>query len=126
MSKGHGSRIIGMIIVLALALMGVVYLGASISELSRRGFEFVMVAVLGGLGLAYLLFRGPVGKAIAALLEGDPRPDDDLAFRVEDLEARLSELSLEQQRIMELEDRLEFTERLLAAREPGAIEGGTS
>jgi hypothetical protein len=38
-------------------------------------------------------------------------------MRVEDLEARLAELSLEQQRVGELEERLDFTERLLAQRD---------
>ena len=122
MSKG-GSKIFGIVLVLALAGMSLAYLGASISDLSHRGFEFVLAALAGGGVFFWLMLRGPVGKAIASLLEGDSRTDDEVIMRVEDLEARLAELSLEQQRVGELEERLDFAERLLAVREPGAIEG---
>jgi len=119
-----GSKILGIVLVLGLAAMSLIYLGASISELARRGFEFVLAALAGGGVFFWLMLRGPVGKAIASLLEGDTQHDEELVMRVEDLEARLAELSLEQQRVGELEERLDFAERLLATREPGAIEGG--
>ena len=45
------------------------------------------------------MLRGPVGRAMASLLEGDSQHDEELVMRVEDLEARLAELSLEQQRV---------------------------
>ena len=58
---------------------------------------------------------GPVGKSIARMLEGESSQlDDQIAMRVEDLEARLAELTMEQSRVAELEDRLDFAERLLA------------
>ena len=125
MSGKSGSKIFGIVLVLGLAAMSLAYLGATIGELSRRGFEFVLAALAGGGAFFWLMLRGPVGKAIAGLLEGDSQPDEELVMRVEDLEARLAELSLEQQRVGELEERLDFAERLLSAREPGAIEGRT-
>jgi len=126
MSGKNGSKIFGIVLVFGLAAMSLIYLGASIEELSRRGFEFVLAALAGGGAFFWLMLRGPVGKAIASLLEGDSQHDEELVMRVEDLEARLAELSLEQQRVGELEERLDFAERLLAAREPGAIEGRSS
>jgi hypothetical protein len=122
MNKG-GTKLLGILLVLVLAGMSLIYLGASIGELSRRGFEFVLAALAGGGVFFWLMLRGPVGKAIASLLEGDSRNDEELMMRVEDLEARLGELSLEQQRLGELEERLDFAERLLADREPRAIGG---
>ena len=121
-NKG-GSKVLGMLLVIALAGMSLVYLGGTISELSRRGLEFVLAALAGGGVFFWLMLRGPVGKAIASLLEGDTPNDEELVMRVEDLEARLAELSLEQQRVGELEERLDFAERLLATREPGLLEG---
>jgi hypothetical protein len=121
-----GSKLFGMVLVLGLAGMSLAYLGASISDLSRRGFEFVLAALAGGGVFFWLMLRGPVGKAIAAMLEGDAQHDEELLMRVEDLEARLAELSLEQQRVGELEERLDFAERLLATREPNAIEEKSS
>jgi len=65
-------------------------------------------------GVFAALMFGPVGKAIGRMLESDSQIDDHLTMRVEDLEARIAELSMEQSRVGELEDRLEFAERLLA------------
>ena len=121
MNKG-GSKILGIILVLILAGMSLTFLAASVNGLARDGFEFVLAALAGGGVFFWLMLRGPVGKAIASLLEGDSQHDEELVMRVEDLESRLAELSLEQQRVGELEERLDFAERLLAAREPGLIE----
>lgn len=125
MSK-NGAKVIGGVIVLGLAAMSLGYLGASIGQFSRRGFEYVLMAMVGGGAFFYLMLRGPVGKAIASLLEGETSHDEELLMRVEDLEARLTELSLEQQRVGELEERLDFAERLLSTREQAAIEGKSS
>lgn len=42
------------------------------------------------------------------------RPDDYERARVEDLEARVADLEAVQDRLLELEERLDFTERMLA------------
>jgi hypothetical protein len=122
----NGTRALGVVTVLGLAMLGIIFMGVSVGELAKRGLEFVLAALAGGGIFFYLMLRGPVGKAIAGLLEGDTQHDEELIMRVEDLEARLGELSLEQQRVAELEERLDFAERLLAAREPGMIEGKSS
>ncbi len=109
-----GTKILGIALVLALAGMSLTFLAASINGLARDGFEFVLAALAGGGVFFWLMLRGPVGKSIASLLEGDTQHDEELTMRVEDLESRLAELSLEQQRIGELEERLDFTERLLS------------
>jgi len=80
---------------------------------------FVATAVIGG-----SLLLGPVGQAIARRLTGRRHERDGLttgemaAERVADLEARVTELETHQLRMLELEDRLDFAERLLASGPP--------
>jgi hypothetical protein len=85
-----------------------------LEEAAPRGFELVLAGLLGLGGMAWIIFRGSVGKAVAAMLEGHSAEDPMLAARVAELEDRLQEVSLETQRFMEIEERLDFTERLLA------------
>jgi hypothetical protein len=73
--------------------------------------------VCGGLFLMFLV-TGPLGKAMGRWLESyggsavDPR-------RLQELEGRVTELEALSQRTAELEERLEFAERLLSKlREP--------
>jgi len=61
---------------------------------------------------AVLIFRGPLGKALARRIEGPaasiPRAE------VDELRSRLDEVEQQLGRVHELEERLDFTERLLA------------
>ncbi|MBL0180130.1 MAG: hypothetical protein IPP98_13565 [Gemmatimonadetes bacterium] len=117
------SRLMAMGLVLFLALGSMLYMAYLIDEAARKGFEFLIVGLFGLVGMGFLLFTGPVGKAIAAMLEGSG-VDGLSASRMAELESRLAELEhrgltsgeVEQAyaRIAEVEERLEFTERLLA------------
>jgi hypothetical protein len=64
---------------------------------------------------AVFIFRGPIGKAIARRIEGSAGGDHALAARVLELEHRLADLEQERTRVSELEERVDFAERLLAA-----------
>ncbi len=74
---------------------------------------------------ATVVLRGPLGRALARAIElgagGGRSPDDEA--RVAQLEQRVADLETGQARMAELEERLEFAERLLtradAARLPG-------
>ena len=114
----HGSRGWGVILVLALVAMGFSFLAAVVNQSRFIANPIPVFLGVGGAAVMVALFLGPVGKVIARMLEGDSQQDDEIAMRLEDLEVRLAELSLEQQRVGELEERLDFTERLLAQREP--------
>lgn len=70
----------------------------------------LVVAILTVVTGAVLIFRGPVGKAIARRLEGGIAPSADLEGRLQDLEARVAAGEEERN---ELLGRLEFAERLL-------------
>lgn len=72
-----------------------------------------------------LIFRGAIGKAIARRIEGKGAPDAVLTERIEELEHRLAEVEQDRLRVAELEERLDFAERLLA-KAPERIEGRNS
>lgn len=73
--------------------------------------------VLGGV----LIFRGPVGQAIGRRIHGG-RPEGDAALLGEVDGLRDHVASLEAQ-VGELNERLDFTERLLARQEPARLPG---
>jgi hypothetical protein len=70
----------------------------------------VMILLLG----AALLW--PLIRAIARRIEGGGRPDESLQRQVDELEQRVVELSQRDVHVAELEERLDFAERLLAQR----------
>ncbi len=118
--SGGGGRAAGMFIVLALAGATMLFL-VVLLENARDPVQ-MLTGLLGLGGMGWLLLRGPVANALATMLEGRVGDGGDamLSARMADLEDRLQELTLETQRFMEIEDRLEFTERLIAAREDPA------
>ena len=64
---------------------------------------------------AVAILRGPLGKAWARRIEGASGQVDAHLFPVvEELQGRVAELESRVQRMHELEERLDFTERLLA------------
>jgi ubiquinone biosynthesis protein UbiJ len=65
-------------------------------------------------GVTFIL-RGPVGKALARRLEGNQPPLNESA----EIAGRLAQVDELSHRVAELEERLDFAERLLAkSREP--------
>ena len=120
--SGRFSRALAMFLVLFLGISSLLFMVFLLEEVSNEGFEVMLLGLLGLLGLGALLFQGPVGKAIAAMLEGTGTAGDaNLNARLADAEDRLQELSLEAQRMIDLEDRLDFAERLLASQQTPAI-----
>ena len=79
----------------------------------------MLVAVL----TAATIVLWPVVRALARRLEGRGSNDAALRAEVEQLHQRLGEVDVMQSRIGELEDRLDFAERLLAqSREPDRLQ----
>jgi hypothetical protein len=69
---------------------------------------------------AVIILRGPVGRALGKRLEGNNAPDSDLVQRVEELETRLLVAEQAEGRLAEVEERLDFAERLLAGEKKAA------
>ena len=79
------------------------------------------LAVTLGLGWAMVkVFHGPVGQALARRIAGrGATADPDLLAEVEALRQQLEQI---QQRLLDAEERLDFSERLLAQRS-GGVQG---
>jgi hypothetical protein len=76
--------------------------------------EVIVTIALALIAGTTLILRGPLGKALASRLEGRRAGPDDDAAEVAELRERLQELEQQQSRMHELEERLDFAERLLA------------
>lgn len=79
--------------------------------------DFLEVIVTTSLALiagVTIILRGPLGKALANRLEGRRAGPNDDAGEVAELRERLQELEQQQGRMHELEERLDFAERLIA------------
>ena len=87
-----------------------------------------IVFIFGG-GSMFLLAISPVGRAIAARIQGGGRVSDDQVERLEaGQQAVLDEMEALRHDVVEMQERLDFAERMLAQqREKGALpaEGGT-
>ncbi len=84
--------------------------------------------VPGFLGIAYavavaVILRGPIGRALVGQLGGDPGGDttNRLSAQVDEV---LDEVRMLRQEHLELHERVDFTERLLAQHRAGDLAGG--
>ena len=82
-------------------------------------FETMFKIIVGVLAIVGI----PVGAYAAVVatraiwVKGEPRPaDPELKAQVEALEARVHQLEAERERVVELEERVDFAERVLARR----------
>lgn len=78
--------------------------------------QFGLFLSIGATALALLV--GPVGAALARRLGGPAEPD---TAELEELRERLSRLEAQQDRLSDVESRLDFTERVLAQQEPDRL-----
>lgn len=101
--------VVGIFIVVPMAL-------ALMLASSKLGPASIPIWMVVG-GTAWLISKGAIGQAIAARLRGGAEPGeltDETLAELEDLRARVAEL----------EERVDFSERLLAAKgEPVRLEG---
>src|SRR5918911_215598 len=81
--------------------------------LSDGGPPIALLIVIAALTAAVIILW-PLMRAFGRRLEGKAGGDPALRADVEHLQARLGEVDTLQQRVAELEERVDFTERLLA------------
>ena len=79
----------------------------------------VMIVVFSLMAATIILW--PIMRALARRLEGKGVSDPALRAEVEQLHQRLGEVDTLQLRVNELEERIDFTERLLAQQEPDRL-----
>lgn len=82
----------------------------------------IMLAVVGGA----VLVLWPLARALARRLEGGGRDVDTLRQELAALRQHVHDLEAGQQRVLELEERLDFAERMLAAGPERARPGGVA
>jgi hypothetical protein len=108
-------------LIVTLSIVGGIGLFAYIILSARLGIPFAIpVGIVGAIATAVAL-HGPVGKAIGRRLEGGSPPGAD-----ETTGALLGEMDELRQRVAELEERADFSERLLAQQsERSRLAGGS-
>lgn len=85
------------------------------------GSPFVLMMLVAALAAAVIILW-PLVRALARRLEGKGSGDAALRAEVDQLNARLGEVDLLHHRVAELEERVDFTERLLAqAQQPARM-----
>lgn len=112
-----GSKFIGMVLTLGLTGMAIGFLIATMEEARGMHDPTPVFGIVAGAVVFGVLLRGPVGKAIGKMLDGGETVDTRLSQRVEQLEAQVFDSVSDQQRIAELEERVDFAERMLAQRQ---------
>ena len=123
MSGRTESKFWGVVLTLGLTGGGLFFLFGTMEESRSQQMHPAMpvFASIAAAAIFVALIRGPIGKAIARMLDGHLAQDDQLVMRVEQLEDRLSEIGMDQLRVAELEERLDFAERLLSQRDPAGV-----
>lgn len=104
----------GFILAIALVGAGLMYLTALLQGVfTSNGYEFLLGLAAGIVAFGWLA-RGPFGRAIARLLGEQPEAlPKELPIEYFELDDQVQALKAEIQRIGELEERLDFAERLL-------------
>ncbi len=81
------------------------------------GFAIVILGIIA----AATLILWPLVRALARRLEGKVGPGGAVMAELEDLRARVRELEGTQGRLLELEERLDFTERILTQKDAARL-----
>jgi hypothetical protein len=93
--------------------------------------DVVAIVFIFGGGAAFLLAISPIGRAIADRIRGrglgGGGADERIRYLQESHEALLEEMDGLRQEVGDLQERVDFTERLLARdREPGRLPGSSN
>jgi hypothetical protein len=105
----------------AITIVSVALLGAYIALSVVIGSEFAIPALITGGVVGSIVLRGPVGKALAERIHSGPPGSAEVPPEL------MEEMDDMRNRMVELEERVDFTERLLArqrAEDPAQLPPG--
>lgn len=112
----NGSKLIGAALTLGLTIAALTFFVGMVQTSRQIDTPMPFIGLVFG-GLMFgALWLGPVGRALGRMLDAKPVVDDQLQLQIDQLESRVLDAGVDEQRLAELEERLDFTERLLAQR----------
>jgi hypothetical protein len=124
--SSNSSRTTAAVLIGAMSAMLLIFLFYVMLAGDHSDTPMPFITTIAAVIIFVALFIGPPGRALARMLEGRSSADDNMVLQVDELETRVQEMVLEQQRLQEIEERLDFAERLLAQRPAGtALPGMT-
>ena len=84
--------------------------------MSEEQFIIAMFSLVSIVGLSLAIILGPVGRALGRRIEGRSAADPKQIAMLEDLVTRVEDMTELRREVGELQERLDFAERLLAQR----------
>lgn len=83
--------------------------------MSDEQFVITLFALVSAVGMVLAVIMGPIGRAFGRRLEGRTVGDADVQALRDDLQGHQADLSHLQREMAELQERVDFAERLLAS-----------
>jgi len=84
--------------------------------MTEEQFIIAMFSLVSVVGLSLAVILGPVGKALSRRIEGKHAADPKQIAMLEDLVTRVEDMTELRREVGELQERVDFAERLLAQR----------
>jgi hypothetical protein len=84
--------------------------------MSEEQFIIAMFSLVSIVGLSLAIILGPVGRALGRRIEGRSAGDPKQIAMLEDLVTRVEDMTELRREVGELQERVDFAERLLAQR----------
>jgi hypothetical protein len=84
--------------------------------MSEEQFIIAMFSLVSIVGLSLAIILGPVGRALGRRIEGRSAADPKQIAMLEDLVTRVEDMTELRREVGELQERVDFAERLLAQR----------
>ena len=84
--------------------------------MTEEQFIIAIVSLVSVVGLSLAIILGPVGRALGRRIEGRSAADPKQIAMLEDLVTRVEDMTELRREVGELQERVDFAERLLAQR----------